>query len=86
MSEQKKPKENSLDRVVQESGDLVTILITCAKKDDWYFEMVGNRMLVRIYKTKRNVQSFSMPSNFIKDGDFKVIKGKDIRMKKENKK
>jgi len=61
------------------NSELVTILIIGAKKGEWYDEMVGNRMLVKLYKSKRDARCFSMPDLWLKDGDFKVIKGKDIR-------
>lgn len=62
-----------------ENSELTTILITGAKKGEWYDEMVGNRMLVKLYKSKRAARCYSMPDLWLKDGDFKVIKGKDIR-------
>ena len=72
-------KEVEAKKEKLENSELTTILITGAKKGEWYDEMVGNRMLVKLYKSKRAARCYSMPDLWLKDGDFKVIKGKDIR-------
>jgi hypothetical protein len=72
-NEEKEQKEKT------ENSELATILITGATARDWYEEMVGNRMLVKLYRTKRQARCYSMKDLWLNDGDFKVIKGKDIR-------
>lgn len=60
----------------------VTILITGGEKSDWYHELKGKMMKVIIDVEDRDAKSIAIKGQRIKDGDFKVIKGKDIRRKK----
>ena len=55
------------------------------KKIDWYYDLIGKPMKAILYRD--NIKKSAVALSFldfhmvceIKDGDFKVIKGKDIR-------
>ena len=62
---------------------VVTARIIGAKSEDidvWYKEMIGNLIKVRLYTNLKNARCYSMPHLLIGNGDFKVIKGTDIRV------
>lgn len=55
-----------------------TVLITGANDEDWYKELVGKSLKVRLYKDDGRAQSSSMKM-WINRDHFKVIKGQDPR-------
>jgi hypothetical protein len=59
--------------------------ITGAEKGIWYKDMVDRPILLKLYKTKRDATSVSMPDRIVLDKHFKIIKGIDVRAGENNK-
>lgn len=67
------------------SSKVVTVrILKCSVKNNWYEEMIGNIMKCKIYENNRKAFSLSLGFDYaINDGDFQVIKGKDIRRERD---
>ena len=56
----------------------VEAIITAADKNDWYSDMVGNRILLKIAKGLKDAEVLSLGEP-VKSEHFKILKGNDIR-------
>jgi hypothetical protein len=69
--------------------EVVDALITGTASEEveiWYKSMVGNRVRLKLTSIDRNAMMLSMNHLLVGDGDFKIIRGKDIRPKVVEKK
>lgn len=61
-------------------------MITGCDEGDWYDELVGKEMKVKMFRDDPRAHSISLPGNCIKNGHFRITKGKDPRTHEARKK
>jgi hypothetical protein len=72
-----------MKRAMVEKVQVEVKILKGDKKLDWYYDLIGLPIKVILFQAKRHAVALSFLDHgmvcLIKDGDFVVIKGKDIR-------